>query len=268
LTEQLQARTIADFGEQWTAFPETDGFFGSAELFEDFVGPLVRTADLAGCRVCEIGAGTGRFVNVLVESGAAHVIALEPSAAFDVLRSATSAHADRVSCLRLTGDRLLPSGDLDYVFSIGVLHHIPDPDPVIAAAYGALRPGGTIAIWLYGREGNTVYLAAASLLWRASRRLSHRPLLWLVFALYPVLWCYMTLCRWVSLPLAAYMRKVMFPLTPAKRRVVLYDQLNPAYAKYYTRQEAGDLIARAGFVDVRMHHRHGMSWTVVGTKPA
>jgi len=70
------------------------------------------------------------------------------------------------------------------------------------------------------------------------------------------------------IPLAAYMRKVMFPLTPAKRRVVLYDQLNPAYAKYYTRQEARDLIARAGFVDVRMHHRHGMSWTVVGTKPA
>ena len=50
----------------------------------------------------------------------------------------------------------------------------------------------------------------------------------------------MTACRWMPLPLAAYMRRVMLPLTPAKRRVVIYDQLNPAYAKYYTRQEAHD----------------------------
>ena len=42
------------------------------------------------------------------------------------------------------------------------------------------------------------------------------------------------------------MRRVMLPLTPAKRRVVIYDQLNPAYAKYYTRREAHDALAQAG----------------------
>jgi len=50
------------------------------------------------------------------------------------------------------------------------------------------------------------------------------------------------------------------------RRLVIYDQLNPAYAKYYTREEAQDLLARQGFVDIRLHHRHGVSWTVLGTK--
>jgi hypothetical protein len=47
---------------------------------------------------------------------------------------------------------------------------------------------------------------------------------------------------------------------------VIYDQLNPAYAKYYTRDEAQSLLERHGFSDVRLHHRHGMSWTVVGTR--
>jgi hypothetical protein len=47
----------------------------------------------------------------------------------------------------------------------------------------------------------------------------------------------------------------------------MYDQLNPAYAKYYTRTEAIDLLERAGFVNVRVHHRHGYSWTVIGEKP-
>ena len=84
--------------------------------------------------------------------------------------------------------------------------------------------------------------------------------------LYPLFWCYMTACRVLPLPLAAYMRRVMLPLTPAKRRVVIYDQLNPAYAKYYTREEARRLLEHHGFEDIRLHHRHGISWTVVGTK--
>ena len=60
----------------------------------------------------------------------------------------------------------------------------------------------------------------------------------------------MNACRWLPLPLADYMRRVMLPLTPAKRRVVIYDQLNPAYAKYYTAGEAEALMTR------RRVHRH------------
>jgi hypothetical protein len=56
-------------------------------------------------------------------------------------------------------------------------------------------------------------------------------------------------------------------MPPDKRRLVIYDQLNPAYAKYYTQTEAEQLLARAGFSDVRTYHRHGYSWTVIGTKP-
>jgi hypothetical protein len=55
-------------------------------------------------------------------------------------------------------------------------------------------------------------------------------------------------------------------MSPHKRRLAIYDQLNPAYAKYYTREEAAALLAAAGFVDIRLHHRHGYSWSVIGTK--
>ena len=266
MSKDLQARTIADFGEQWTSYPGTDGFFGSAALFDDFFNPLASTAEISGRRVAEIGAGNGRFVNVLANAGAAHIVAVEPSAAFRVLREATRRFADRITYLNLTGDRLPASGDLDYVFAIGVLHHIPDPDPVVAAAFRALRPGGRLAVWLYGREGNTLYLLLVRSLWWLTRRLPHQGLELFVRLLYPFFWCYMTACRVLPLPLAAYMRRVMLPLTPDKRRVVIYDQLNPAYAKYYTRDEAQDLLERHGFNDIRLHHRHDISWTVVGTK--
>jgi hypothetical protein len=56
-------------------------------------------------------------------------------------------------------------------------------------------------------------------------------------------------------------------MSPEKRRLIMYDQLNPAYAKYYTRSEAENLLLNGGFINVRVHHHHGYSWTVIGTKP-
>src|SRR4030042_1217271 len=114
--------------------------------------------EIEGCRVAEIGSGTGRIVNMLLEAGAKHVVALEPSDAFEVL-CRNIKQPEKVTCLKITGDKLPAYGDLDYIFSIGVLHHIPDPIPVVEAAYRALRPGGHFLIWLYGKEGNGLYLA-------------------------------------------------------------------------------------------------------------
>ena len=265
--DELQARTIANFGEQWTSYSDTSGFFGSADLFNDFFNPLLSATDVAGCRIAEIGAGTGRFVNVFAKAGASHIVALEPSDAFRVLRETTSAFRDRIDYLNVAGDLLPASGDLDYVFAIGVLHHIPDPKPVLSAAYKALKPGGSMAAWLYGREGNGLYLALARPLWWLRRRLSQQGLDLFVRLLYPFFWIYMTTSRLLPLPLSDYMCRVMLPLTPDKRRLVIYDQLNPAYAKYYSRDEAHALLAAAGFTDIHMHHRHGMSWTIVGRRP-
>jgi len=267
MTRDLQARTIADFGEQWTAYPGAEGYFGSTELFNDTFDPLLSDRDVEGKNVAEVGAGSGRFVAVLARAGARHITALEPSDAFRVLRENTAAFADRITYLKATGDRLPAGSGFDFVFMIGVLHHIPEPDAVVRASYAALGPGGQLGVWIYGREGNALYLLVAGTLRSFTRWIPHAALAAFVGLLYPIVWCYMSACRRLSLPLAEYMRRVMQPLTPAKRRVVIYDQLNPAYAKYYTRAEARDLLERNGFIDVRLHHRHGYSWTVVGTRP-
>jgi SAM-dependent methyltransferase len=264
----VEHRTIRDFGEQWTAYRDNSGYYGSPDLFRDVFGALLPQLPLERARVADVGAGTGRFVRILLQAGASHVTAVEPSDAFSVLRENTADLSDRITYLNAPGDRLPPTGDMDLVFSYGVLHHVPDPTPVVRAALQALRPGGRCAVWLYGREGNAAYLAVLGTLTAVTRHLPHSALAALSFVLDGPLVLYTALCRRLRfLPLARYATEVIARLAPDKRRLVIYDQLNPAYAKYYTEAEARALLERAGFVDVQLYHRHGYSWSVVGTRP-
>jgi SAM-dependent methyltransferase len=112
-----------------------------------------------------------------------------------VLQENTAGFRDRITYLKSTGDQLRTDDALDYVFVIGVLHHIPDPDSVVAAAFRALRSGGKLAVWLYGREGTGLYLALVRPLWWLTRRLPHRGLDLFVRLIYPLFWRYMTACR-------------------------------------------------------------------------
>jgi SAM-dependent methyltransferase len=265
-TDHLDLKTIADFGEQWAHYRNNDGYYGSQALFKDILGPLIAAEDLRGKVVADIGSGTGRIVAMLLDAGAAHVTAVEPSEAIKVLLQNLQCYASRVTAIQATGDCLPPTGFLDFVFSIGVLHHVRDPAPIVRAAWRALKPGGQMVVWLYGRENNEAYLRLLGILRAISTSLPHHALVLLTWALFIPLRLYIRLCKSLRLPMADYMVHVLGKMSPDKQRLVIYDQLNPEYAKYYTRDEAISLLHANGFVNVRVHHRNGYSWTVVGVK--
>ena len=266
--DQLRDQTIKDFSVQWTKYTTHVGYHGSADWVQDVIGDLFSLSELKGKRVADIGSGTGRIVDIILDHGAAHVIAVEPSRGFDALKTRTADRADRITYINAPGEALPADADIDVCISFAVLHHIPDPKPVVAAAFRALKRGGRMLIWLYGLEGNAAYLGWVEPLRKITVRLPH----WaLVSVSQLLLWAtdgYGLLCRVFPLPLRDYMLNSFRRFTRERRRLVIYDQLNPAYAKYYSRDEAHDLLAAAGFVDIRLNHHKGYSWTVIGTKPA
>jgi SAM-dependent methyltransferase len=217
--------------------------------------------------VGDVGSGSGRIVNMLLDAGALEVTAVEPSDAFVVLKENTAERQTRVRYVHGPGEALPAAPPLDLVVSIGVLHHVPDPAPVARAMCAALKPGGRGLVWLYGREGNGAYLAFALPLRAITTRLPDRALWGLSAALSALLQVYIGACRFLPLPMRNYMRNVVGKWTPEVRKLTIYDQLNPAYAKYYTRAEGIALLTDAGFGNVTAYHRHGYSWTVSGVKP-
>jgi SAM-dependent methyltransferase len=91
----------------------------------------------------EIGAGTGVFLQKLVDAGFADVIGVEPSpAAID------AAPAHRRGWLKqgVFEDKDFEPASFDFVCCFMTMEHVRDPDVVARAALALLRPGGAFAV--------------------------------------------------------------------------------------------------------------------------
>jgi SAM-dependent methyltransferase len=259
-------RTISDFGEQFSHYHDNEGYFGSAAFLANMLGPLLSIDQIEGRRVAEIGSGAGRIVGMLLEAGAAHVTALEPSDAFNVLTRLFGGRQE-VTFIRQPGDKLPQTGDNDFVFCMGVMQFIPDTAPVVRAARGSLKPGGRFIVRVYAYEGNQIYLSLVIHPLRlVTPKLPHFALAGLVRALDLCLVGYMQACKVAPLPMRDYFLDVVAKLSTPSRRLTIYDQLNPSYVRYYTRQEAETLLA-GEFEDIRLYHHRETTWTIIGTKP-
>lgn len=266
MSSKLQEQTINDFGRQHETYSEYSGFYASTEILADTLGPLMNPEDFKNKDVLDLGSGAGRWLSLFHNLGAKNITAVEPSSAIEVSRKNT-AHLGNITYYNVPGDKI-PDGQHDYVFSFGVVHHIPEPDPVIKRVFEVLKPGGKAIIWLYGRENNGLYLAFMHTLRIITVPLSDRALDGLSKAMVPIVRFYSRLCKFFPLPLRGYMREYIDKVDDYFVQLTIYDQLNPHFAMYYRRHEAIDLLERAGFTDIQIYHREKYSWTVIGVKPS
>jgi SAM-dependent methyltransferase len=152
----------------------------------------------------------------------------------------------------------------DIAFSIGVIHHLSDPDAAVARLVYSVKPCGLVLVWLYGREKNGWIVRLFNplrhaLFSRLPLGLVHR----LSWPLTAVLWCGLRL----GLPPGAYYRLIR-KFSFEHLRAIVFDHMIPRIAHYYTRTEAETLFVRAGLTDIRCTWVNQNSWSVVGRKPA
>ena len=148
--EPDKAATAENFGWQWQHFGQTDA------LYEDqFLGWLspVTPEFFAGKLVLEGGCGKGRHTQLAARWGAREVIGVDLSDAVETAFAATR-RLDNAHIVQADIYHLPFSRSFDYAFSIGVLHHLPDPRAGFRSLASKVKGGGYISAWVYGAENN------------------------------------------------------------------------------------------------------------------
>lgn len=139
---------VASFGRQWNRYdvarPEED-----EATFR--VKTTVSASELAGRVVLDAGCGGGRYAHLAGSHGAS-VIGVDLSAAVAKAAAVCSALPHVLILQADLLDLPLAEAAFDFVYSIGVLHHTPDPRRAFAEIARRVKRGGRLAVWLYRRN--------------------------------------------------------------------------------------------------------------------
>lgn len=137
------------FGYQWKRFQRTQLDDSAGTRSErDFINRTgLKPEDLRDKLVLDVGCGMGRFAEVATRWGA-RVVGIDLSAACEV---AAKNLAERQFVAFQADVFSLPFApeSFDLIYSIGVLHHTPDCEKAVKNLPQYLKPGGTLAVWLY-----------------------------------------------------------------------------------------------------------------------
>ncbi len=263
------AETADAFGWQWHSFPQQYRAFREEAL--EWFSPIT-PADFSGISVLDAGCGKGRHALLAAELGAAHVVGLDISRAVDVARGATreSPVIDLVQ-----GDVLTPPlarGAFDLVYSLGVIHHTPEPRAAIQALAACVRPGGTLHVWVYGHEGNAFVRRVVDPLRRQlARRVPRKSVRAGTFPLGVLLTLAARLSRRLDrvpcVPYRAYFRGLS-KYSVGHIWAIVYDQLMAPTTHYIKGHELEEWFQAAGLTDIRIRDSRGMSWTGTGRRPS
>lgn len=147
-------RTRESFGYQWTLFSEMVIDF--RENFLYYIQPL-NESFFPGKVGLDIGCGFGRHIYNAAEFGA-EMVGVDVSIAIDASRRNTQ-HLANVHLVQADLYHLpFREGSFDFVYSIGVLHHLPDPEAGFQCLIPLLKHGGAVFIWVYSKSRPVVNL--------------------------------------------------------------------------------------------------------------
>ena len=276
--DNLDRCVARGFGREWSTFRQDSDHLSQQQrqaIFDDYfrIFPWHLLPPGGGVGL-DVGCGTGRW-STLVAPRVRHLHLLDPSPeALDVAKqnlrgvNNVSYHLNSVAAIPL------PPKSLDFAFSLGVLHHVPDTEAAIATIADKLKPDAPFLIYLYYALDNRPIWYR--LLWRITDTarfvVSRLPYpLRLAFSQIVAALIYWPLARIArlitrhggssaTLPLAYYADKSFYVM-----RTDAYDRFCTRLEKRFRRSDIERMLMRTGFKDISFSNAPPF-WCAVGIK--
>lgn len=267
--------TAHAFGYEWTHYSQLTE--ADKPEFLDWIKPLPPEA-FAGKVVLDAGCGKGRHIFLAAQFQAREVVGVDLSdaveAAYQNTRDIPNIHVIQADLLNLPF-----ANPFDLAYSIGVLHHLPNPKEGFLALARHVKPGGRISIWVYGKEGNLwiekfvdpvrIHFTSKlpKFLTRCLSFLLAFPLYLALKLLYGPAQARPSLA-WLKqrLPYAEYLCAIS-GYSFAENFWNTFDHLVAPIAFYHSREEVKDWFAAANISQVEITQRNNNSWRATGVVP-
>jgi ubiquinone/menaquinone biosynthesis C-methylase UbiE len=147
--------TVEGFGDEWSRFDNTTL---TAEertaVFQQYFDRFPWLALPDGAVGFDAGCGSGRWAAVVAgRVGTLHCVDASPAALEVARRQLAGATNCRFHHASVSALPFLPAS-MDFGYSLGVLHHTPDPEGGLRACVAVLKPGAPFLLYLYYRFDN------------------------------------------------------------------------------------------------------------------
>lgn len=145
----IDLKTVDGFGDEWVRFDQSElSESEQTKLFESYFSIFPWHHLPKDAEGFDAGCGSGRWAKMVARRvGLLHCI--EPSVALDVSRKNLASLGNCI--FHNVGLEAMPvdDGSMDFGYSLGVLHHIPDTQAGIKSCVQKLKTGAPLLLYLY-----------------------------------------------------------------------------------------------------------------------
>lgn len=268
--------TVDGFGDEWERFDQSKLSKDEHNLLFNRYFRIFPWDELSATAVgFDMGCGSGRWAKLVAPKiGVLHCI--DPSSALAVARRTLTENSNCVFHAAGVSDQPLPVKSMDFGYSLGVLHHVPDTAAGIAACVSMLKPGAPFLLYLYYRfDTRPMWFR---MLWRVSdlvrRAVSLMPnnLRYVMSQMIAAL-VYWPLARSAKLAENLGVNVENFPLAPYRNcgfyvmRTDALDRFGTRLEQRFTKLEIKKMMEAAGLWRIRFSEEDPF-WCAVGYKKA
>ena len=275
LTENVDRRAVDDFGAEWSAFDQTKLTEEELRLqFQGYFGIFPWTTLAPRAVGFDAGCGSGRWAKLVAPRvGWLHCVDASSDAAL-VARRNLHVHAN-CSVHTATIDAMPFDDDsMDFGYSLGVLHHLPNPEEGLRRCVAKLKPGAPFLLYLYYALDNRPLWFRA--LWRAAEAARRSMCRWpfrvkLAATSLIAAFVYLPLARTAlvverlgldceQIPLATYRHRSFYSM-----RTDALDRFGTRLEHRFRREEIADMMMSAGLGEL-VFSEQPPYWCVVGRR--